>query len=150
MISKLENVEPVAEVESLEDRTRRLWAESGAPYAHLVVLFLQGKRRLAIQAAEIVATQTYARSDEIEKRALRMVCESAHEIPPSPDDSQALRYRDYLLLDIVDGKVLGHRDTVQQLRSIPEKVAEQAHWDKAFFGGRVYTSPILFRWVWER
>ena len=148
-----QNPEPSTEIvetfETVEDKTRREYASAGADYAYFIVQFLQGRRRLEIQPSEIVKTQTYARSDEIEKKALRIICESDHEIPPSPEDELKLRTRDQLLLSYVEGRNLGHADSVQQLTSIPQKVAERQYFDSALFGGRVYTSPVIFRWVWR-
>jgi hypothetical protein len=112
------------------------------------VLFLQGQRRLEIQPSEIVKTQLYFRSDDFEKRALEMVCQSDREMQPSLDDARQLRTLDNFLCDYVDGRTLGHADLVAQITSIPYKVAERQRFDAAMFP-KVYASPSLFSWIWK-
>src|ERR1700730_3258699 len=139
-----QNIEPSVELhevfENAEDRTRRIWAENGCDYAYFVVRFLQGRRRLEIQPSEIVKTQLYARSDVFEKRALEMVCATEREIPPSPEDERRLRTQDQFLVDYIEGRNLGHADLVNQLRSIPTKVAERERFDRTTFA-KVWESP---------
>ena|ERR1700680_2097925 len=141
--------QPVEVFETVEDRTRREWAASGADWAYFIVRFLQEGRRLDIQPSEIVKTQLYGRSDDFEKHALDMVCATDHEIKPSPEDERRLRTRDNFLMDYVDRKTLGHMDLVKQLASIPAKVAERQRFDATLFS-KVWESPRLFSWLWKR
>jgi hypothetical protein len=125
------------------------WALAGCDWAYFLAEFLRGRRRLDIQPAEIVKTQLYQRSSEAEQRALCLVCETGKEINPLREDERRLRIRDQFLMNYVDGHNLGHADLVKELTSIPAKVAERDHFDRAMFA-RVYDSPRLFDWIWER
>ena len=153
LIQISENIEPITTtpevVESIEDRTRRVWSESGADYAYFVVRFLQGRRKLPIQPSEIVKTQLYRMSDEIERKALRLVCEVSHEIPPSPEDERHLQVIDQFLIDHLAGRTLGHADVLNQLKLIPVRVAERKRFDATLFA-TVWESPKgMFSWLWR-
>ena len=135
--------------ESAEEKFRREYAEVGADWSYFIVQFLRGRRRLDIQPAEIVKTQIFLRADDAERRALEFVCEVDHPTRPSPDDELKLRIRDQFLIDYVDGLTLGHADLVAEIKSIPYRVAAREQSDRALFA-KVYESPRLFTWIWER
>ena len=132
--------------ERAEDRERREYAQNGCDLAYFICLALRGRRRLDIQPKEIIATQVYQRSDEIERKALRLVCEVDHEVPASPDDEVKLKLRDQLLCDYADGKLLGRADAVAAIRAIPHKVKEREYFDQMAFPN-TWPSPKLFGWL---
>lgn len=147
-----QNTEPSAEIHEIfeltSDRERRIWAESGCDYVYFVVRFLQGKRRLEIQPEEIVLTKLYRRSDDLERRALRMVCDSGCVQVPSPEDSRRLREMDNWLYEYLEHRNIGHADKVKMLQSIPAHVMERQRFDSTYFA-TLYTSPKLFGFLWE-
>jgi hypothetical protein len=127
---------------------RMQWASSGADWGYFFIEFLRGRRRLDVQPEEIKHTQLWLRSDDLEKRALEMVCATEHELHPNPEDERILRSRDSFLMDFIDGRNLGHADLVTQVMSIPARVAERERFDRNTFP-TVYESPRLFGWIFE-
>src|SRR6266853_5964535 len=138
--------QPFEAYENAGDRERREYAEVGGDWAYFLVKFLQGTRRLEISSEEIVETQLYLRSNDVEKRALLFVCDSRNEIKPSSDDKFRLQILDQFLLDYVESKTLGHLDWVDQIKSIPARVAERQRFDRQLFP-KTFPSPKLFSWV---
>jgi len=141
-----QSVEMPEVFERAEDRERREYASVGADWAYFIVAFLRGRRRLEISRDEIVETQLYLRSNDVEKRALLFVCDSPNEIKPSSDDKFRLQILDQFLLDYVESKTLGHSDLVHQIKSIPARVAERQRFDRQLFP-KTFPSPKLFSWV---
>ena len=141
--------QPFEAYENADDRARREYAEIGADWAYFIVEYLRGRRRLDISTEEIVETQLYLRSNDVEKRALLFVCDSPNEIKPSSDDKFRLQILDQFLLDYVESKTLDHSDLVHQIKSIPARVAERQRFDRQLFT-KTYESPRLFSWLFER
>ena len=140
----------MAEVfEFREDRERRVWSENGCDWGYFIVRFLQGQRRAEITPEEITQTKLYARCDELERRALEMVCANPNPlVNVTPDDECRLRERDSWLVDFVDRKTLGHQDWIEQLLSIPAAAAERQTFDSAYFFTQ-YPQPRLFAWIFN-
>lgn len=128
---------------------RKTWNTPGCDWAYFIVQFLRGHRRLEIQASEITETQLYLRSDEIERHALRLVCESEYPRTPSAEDARRLIERDQFLTAYLEGRILGHANWVTEIRLIPARVAERQQFDRKTFQ-TVYASPRLFGLLWER
>jgi len=53
------------------------------------------------------------------------------------------------LMEMADGRSLGHANWRLAILSIPEKVAERQHFDRMTFPVNC-DSPILFSWLWKR
>jgi hypothetical protein len=136
--------------ETAEDRTRRLWAENGGDWAWQVLKFLQGRRKNEISLAEALTTQTYARSTQRERDALRFVAAQGElKYPPSDEDRRRLTERDDFLMRWVEGQTLGHQNWVNEIQGIPAAVQRAQAVDAALFH-KTFKSLILFRWVWGR
>jgi len=132
------------------EQFRKAWAEHGCDWAYFVLKFLQGRRQADIRVDEIAETLFYARCDDIEKRALLLVCaESSEPKQLLVSNTDELKERDIWLHTYLAGKNIGHADLVEQLNLIPAQVEERQHFDRTYFS-RVYESPKLFAWLWER
>jgi len=149
--NQIEQLVEMPEVfERAEDRERREWAENSGDYAFGVLRFLQGRRQNEISLAEVLTTQTYMRSTQREKDALRFVAaqsEQRHLV--SDEDRRRLIERDSFLIKFVAGEHLGHQDWVTELQAIPAGVARAQAVDAAMFQ-TTYRAPILFRGIWGR
>jgi len=140
--------QPHESFENAGDRERREWAEAGGDWAWQVLKFLQGRRAQEVSLAEVLTTQTYTRSTQREKDALRFVAaqsEQRHLV--SDEDRRRLIERDSFLIKFVDGETLGHNDWVTEIRNIPVGVQRAQECDKAMFP-KTFHQPILFRWIW--
>jgi hypothetical protein len=154
MRQETQNPEPSAELveafESVEDRTRRKWAESGADWSWQILKFLQGRRVTEISLTEILTTQTYARSTLREQNALKFVASQAEQRNlQDEEDRRRLIERDIFLIRFIAGETLGHHDWVSEIQGIPFAVRRAQELDAALFP-RTYSSPQLFTWIWAR
>jgi hypothetical protein len=135
--------------ESAGDKFHREWAEHSGDWSFQILKFLQGRRVNEVNAAEIITTQTYARSLQPEKEALRWVAEQAEQLRPlSEEDRRRLIERDAFLLNWVDGKTLGHADWVAEIQNIPAAVRRAQDVDAALFPN-TFPSRHLFGWHWK-
>jgi hypothetical protein len=148
--TKVEPVTSMPEVfENAGDKCRREWAEHSGDWSFQILKFLQGRRVNEVNASEIIKTQTYARSLQPEKDALRWVAEQAEQIRPlSAEDRRRLIERDDFLMRWVDGKTLGHADWVSEIQNIPAAVRRAQEVDAALFRNS-FPSPNLFGWIWK-
>ena len=140
--------QPRESFENAGDHERREWAEHSGDWAFGVLRFLQGRRQNEISLAEVLTTQTYTRSTQREKDALRFVAaqsEQRHLV--SDEDRRRLIERDSFLIKFVDGETLGHSDWVTQIQAIPAGVVRAQAVDAAMFK-TTFPSPVLFRWIW--
>ncbi len=142
--------QPRESFENAGDRERREWAEAGGDWAWQVLKFLQGRRAQEVSLAEVLTTQTYARSTQREKDALRFVSSQSEQIRPiSDEDRRRLIERDDFLMLYVEGKTLGHHNWVTELQAIPVGVQRAQAVDAAMFQ-KTFQEPVLFRRIWGR
>jgi hypothetical protein len=148
--TKVELITSMPEVfETPGEQFRREWAEHSGDWSFQVLKFLQGRRVNEVNASEIITTQTYARSLQPEKDALRWVAEQAEQLRPlSAEDRRRLIERDDFLMRWVDGKTLGHADWVSEIQNIPAAVRRAQEVDAALFRN-AYPSVRLFGWIWK-
>jgi hypothetical protein len=134
-----------------QDEERREWASCGADYAHFLVQFLRGTRRLPIQQSEIVETQLYLRSNAAEQQALKMVCdeEPRRLLYIEPEQKRALADRDGFLARYADGHPLERSDWVAQIREIPVLVEAREKGDRQMFPQAHYPITKIFSWLFE-
>lgn len=148
-----QNIEPshsvVEAYESPTEKYRREWAEHSGDWAFQVLNFLKGRRVNEVNVAEIITTQTYARSLQREKDALRYVAEQAENRRALlVEDRRRLIERDDFLIRWVDGETLGHSDWVRELSGIPLAVKRAQEVDAALFPN-TYPSVKLFGWIFR-
>jgi len=137
-------------IETIEEKTRREWAESGADWAWGVLRFLQGRRINEVSVFEVEQTRTFENSSEAEQSSLRFVAsESIQKYPPNEEDRRRLRERDDFLVRFAAGETLGHGDWVAEIRNIPAGVARAQAVDASMFP-KTYQAPELFTWLWKR
>ena len=141
---------PVEVFESAETKSRREWAEAGGDWAWQVLKFLQGRRQNEISLSEILTTQTYMRSTQREKDALRFVATQAEQKHPiTGEDRRRLKERDDFLMKFVAGESLGRGDWVSEIQNIPATVPRAQEVDASLFQ-KTYRAPKLFSYLWER
>ncbi len=139
----------IEKLDSTENQDRREWMTIGCDWAYFICKFLQARRQVEILPEEIIATKLYARSNEIERRALEMVCRDPNPlVRATPEGEQRLREADNWFDAYVDGKYLGHANWVAQLNAIPDQIAERQRFDSHHFKV-VYPSPEIFQWIWK-
>ena len=143
---KRDNLQIAATLEA--DNFRRTWAANSADWSWQVLKFLQGRRRNEISLAEIVTTETYARSTPQEKDSLKFVASQAQLLAPiSEEDTRRLIERDDFLIGFVEGQTLGLSNWVAEINKIPMAVQHAQETDAALFG-TTYPAPKLFGWIW--
>jgi hypothetical protein len=133
-----------------QDAERRDWAVSGGDWAYFLVQFLRGQRRLPIQQSEIVETQLYQRANDLERKALLLVCDGNQAKYIEPEQKRQLVDRDSWLMLFTDGKNLGHADRVAQVMQIPAAVAAREKWDRDMFLKAHYPVTRLFDFIWDK
>jgi len=134
--------------ENAEEKLYRLWKTRGGDVAFALVELLRHGLRQEISISTIATTALYRRSNPAERYSLLYVCSESADVPLSEDDDAKLRLNDQMLMDLVDGKLLGHRDFQNRVRSISVRLAEKSQFDARIFPfAEKYESPKLFGWI---